>query len=109
MAYLPGNLGLRNEWTFGGELFSKKLLDGEFGASLKVRGISQRTGSETTQICELTCLVPREEAEKFAELHVYDSVVLSGHIETWQKVNNKGVVNYKQMFIVDLLLETTKK
>ena len=106
---------LRNEWTFGGELFYMKEQFGEFGASLKIRGISQRMNSESTQICEFSCLVPYDVYEDFVNrgVKVYDKILVSGHLETWQKskVNGNGElkVDVKQMFIVDYLLEVTKK
>lgn len=100
----------RNEWVFSGELFRLNEFDsGEFGASLRIRGSSQRFGG-SPQICELTCLVPEELYVEFRRRMVeqYDFVSVMGHIETWTKERN-GRVNTKAMFIVDTLVEVKKK
>lgn len=97
-----------NEWVFGGELFRLNELDGGFGASLRIRGTSRRGG--VSQICELSCLVPKDVFEDFRRRMVtrYDRISVKGHVETWQRQHGEKM-NIKQMFIVDELTEVRKK
>ena len=100
----------KNEWVFSGELVSIKTQGGEFGASIKIRGSSRRNESASSQICELTSLIPTDVNEQFIHrgVEVYDKISVKGHVETWRReYDNK--VKIKQMFIVDNLLEVTKK
>ena len=55
----------RNEWVFSGELVSMKTQSGEFGASIKIRGSSQRNETASSQICELTSLIPVDVNKQF--------------------------------------------
>lgn len=99
-----------NYWEFGGELVYIKPQSGEFGASIKIRGTSKRNDASSSQICELTSLVPSDVNMQFKHRGVecYDRVTVSGHIETWRReYDNK--IKTKQMFIVDNLLEVSKK
>lgn len=93
----------RNEWTFSGEVFYIKDLDNcEFAVSLKLRGVSQRPESMSTQIVELSCLGDKNfksELNKF-DLKSHSNLVVSGHIETWF---NNG--RQKNMFIADYVFE----
>lgn len=102
--------GFRNEWTFGGNLSYLKRLFGEFGASLKIKGVSQRNNFSSAQICELTCLMTEDVYGQLEAKNVelFDDVILSGHIESWQKMRG-GIMEKRQMFIADYLLGVTKK
>lgn len=100
----------RNNWEFSGELFRLNEFDsGEFGASLRIRGSSQRFGGGN-QLCELTCLVPVDVYGDFCRRMVrqYDYITVSGNIETWTKERN-GHLNTKIMLIVGELVEVKKK
>ena len=74
-----------NTWSFSGELFYIKELDGEFAASVKVRGISRRKDAMSTQIAEMTCLMETMVYDTLIEkkIDLYQKIVVTGHIETW--------------------------
>ena len=93
---------MTNEWKIVGEVSYIKVLqnEDEFGASLKIRSTSKRNiYSLSTQILELTCLVPKK---VFVESRIkkFVSVCVSGHLESWDK-NGKA----KPFFIVDSITE----
>ena len=95
-----------NEWTVTGEVFYLKELEGEFAASVKIRGIASREGICSTQALELPCLLERrvyEEAKKkgFAK---YKEVTLSGHLETWPLKNDRHG-NMKIMLVCDYVMD----
>lgn len=95
-----------NEWTFSGEIVNLKELDGEFAASVKLRGLSQRVGAASAQVAEIVCLA---EKDLFAELKrtnvkVYDKITLSGHLEQWL-LNSKGKPVNKTMLIADFVID----
>lgn len=94
-----------NEFTFSGELFYKKKLHGEFKYSLKIRGTGQRLGAESSQLAEITCLIPKTmETGKLENLVLYKNVCVSGHIETFCKQKQNRIIENKSMFIVDYVL-----
>lgn len=74
-----------NEWKIAGEVFSINELNGEFGASLKIRGTARRPGFYSSSVIEMLCLVlpgVYAEAQKRG-LKRYADVVASGHMESW--------------------------
>lgn len=87
-----------NEWKVSGEVFYLKELQGEFAASLKLRGRSKRPDSFASQILEFACLMTQtvyDEAKRMG-LRQYHEATLSGHLESWDK-NGKP----KTYFIAD--------
>jgi len=95
-----------NEWSVSGEVIYLKELQGEFSASVKLRGSSTREGMCSSQILEFSCLMQSriyEEAKKKG-IALYKNATLSGHLESWQKTKN-GKDTRKIMFIVDYILE----
>lgn len=76
-----------NEWTISGEVFYLRGLDGEFSASIRLRGISRREGFDSTQVLEVGCLMCRKAWEEACVkgVELYRRVTLSGHIESWTK------------------------
>lgn len=86
-----------NEWRVSGKVFYVKELQGEFAASVKIRGIATRPDSYATNIMEVTCLMTKEVYEQ-AKLAKYDTVTLSGHIETWERVSGQKI-----SFIADVI------
>lgn len=90
-----------NQWKVSGEVFYLKELQGEFAASLKIRGESARFGS-SGQILELSCLMTKNayEEAKRKGLRVYHDVDLSGHVESWY-VGREGKRKMKVYFIAD--------
>lgn len=95
-----------NEWTVSGEVIYLKELEGEFAASVKLRGVAKREGVFSSQILEFPCLMQKsiyEEAKKkgFA---MYKNVTFSGHLESWQK-NKNGKDLRRIMFVADYVLE----
>jgi hypothetical protein len=91
-----------NEWTFSGEIFYLKELEGEFAISLKLRGTSRRKNAMTEQIAEVSCLGDKDFYAIFKEhgLKLYSKAALSGHMETWiQKAHGKTPT--KTMLIAD--------
>lgn len=95
-----------NEWSVSGEVFYLKELEGEFAASVKVRGIAKREAGLTSQILEFPCLIERKvyEDAKSRGFSLYKDVNLSGHIESWARENDrKG--NMKIMFIADYVMD----
>ena len=95
-----------NEWTVTGEVFYLKKLEGEFSASVKVRGVAKREDVYSSQMLEIGCLlsdrVYREGVRKGLKLHGY--CTLSGHLESWVKTKPNGTTNSKVMFIADYVL-----
>lgn len=102
-----GNFVRQNEWTFSGEVLKINELHGEFYCSILLRGMSQRIGCASSQICEFKCLVPiqMKDDEKVKKLKAYSNCAVSGHFETWNRVKDNGAVQSKTMFIVDYILE----
>lgn len=95
-----------NEWTVSGEVFYLKEMEGEFAASVKLRGSSSRENSLSSQILEFSCLMEKEAYKRAVKngLKMYRNVTLSGHFETWTRANDaKGKV--KLMFIADTMFE----
>ena len=95
-----------NEWTFSGEIVNLKELDGEFSASVKLRGFSRRVGASSAQVAEIVCLA---EKDLYAEMQrtnvkVYDKITLSGHLEQWL-ANSKGKPVNKTMLIADYTID----
>lgn len=99
-----------NEWTFTGEIFYLKELEGEFSASLKLRGSAQREGSFSTQIAEIPCLMQPKlwEQAKTKQIKQYDTVTLAGHLESWSQ-NSHGKPVRKVMLIADYILDVQYK
>lgn len=95
-----------NEWTVSGEIFYLKKLEGEFAASIRIRGTARRAGVFSTDILELGCLMQKEVYDKAVTkgLRQYCWAVLSGHLESWVKDTPKGQ-RKKIMFIVDSVEE----
>lgn len=91
-----------NNWTFFGEIFYLKELQGEFAGSLRIRGTAQRKGSQSSQIVEMGCLMQEPLYKELVErgYKVYSKICLSGHLESWFK---GGAV--KTMFIADEIIE----
>lgn len=94
-----------NEWTVSGRVFYLKELEGEFSASLQLRGEARRLGVYASSVMEMKCLMQKDvyEVAKKKGLVMYCNATLSGHLETWVKKDNKKV-----MFIVDDILEIEK-
>ena len=95
-----------NDWTFTGEIFYLKELEGEFAASLKLRGVAQRKGAVSTQIAEIPCLVQSAlwEQIKKKQIKQYDTITLSGHLESWNQ-NSHGKPVRKIMLIADYITD----
>lgn len=95
-----------NEWSFGGEIFYLKEVDGEFKYSVKIRGVGQRLNAVSTQPVEMSCLVPADIAKNSKKtLKLYSNTTMAGHLESFTKFDNKGNVVSKTMFIVDYILD----
>lgn len=95
-----------NEWTVSGEVFYIKDLQGEFAASLRIRGVAKREGLFSSQILEFPCLMQKsvyEDAKKKG-LFKFKQVTLSGHLESWKNSTSK---NPKVMFIADYVIEVS--
>lgn len=95
----------QNSWTFSGEIFYLKELEGEFAVSIKLRGQSKRMGSMSAQIAELSCIAQKDFFDRFKEagLGMYKSATLSGHIEYWQSTIH-GKPARKMMLIADSII-----
>ena len=95
-----------NEWSVSGEIIYLKEVDGDFAASVTIRGTATREGSFSTQILELNCLLQKkvyEEAKKKG-FEKYKEVTLSGHLESWvMKNDTKGKTRVR--FIVDYVMD----
>ena len=80
-----------NEWKVSGEVFYLKELQGEFAASLKIRGVAQRPDVFSSNVLEFPCLMTErvyDEARRKG-IKQYMNVTLSGHLESWDKSNGK--------------------
>lgn len=99
-----------NVWTFTGEIFYLKELEGEFSASLKLRGTAQRDGAFSMQIAEISCLLQSKIWTQLKEQQIkqYDTVTLSGHLESWNQ-NSHGKPVRKIMLIADSLVDVQYK
>lgn len=100
------NMISMNEWTVSGEVIYLKDLEGEFAASVKVRGVAKREGVFSSQVLEFPCLMQSklyEEAKKKG-FGMYKKVTLSGHLESWQK-NKNGRDLRRIMFVADYVLD----
>ena len=97
-----------NEWTVSGRVFYLKEMQGEFSASLKIRGEAKRSdGVYSSQIMEVGCLLPPNvyEQAKKKGLKLNRQLCITGHLETWNH-NSKGKpIEDKVMFIADAILE----
>jgi len=94
-----------NEWTFTGEVFYLKELKGEFGASLRIKGVASRLDATfSSNLCEMGCLLTNEAYEQAKKKHIdmYKNVTVSGHLESWANGTSK---NPKVMFIADYVME----
>lgn len=93
------NFNAMNEWSFSGEVFYLKELERDYGASVKIRGVSE---GGFGRICELSCLIGQDAYKDAMKKGIgqYKKVALSGHMETFIK-NDKP----KTMFIADYILE----
>lgn len=91
-----------NQWKISGEVFYLKELQGEFAASLKVRGEASRFGTPS-QIMEFSCLMLKDAYEdaKRKGLRVYHSADLSGHVESWYVGHGDRPRKLKVYFIAD--------
>lgn len=81
-----------NEWTVTGEVFYLRELDGEFAASLRIRGASRREGFESSQVLEVGCLMQAKawQDAKVKGVDIYRKVTITGHLESWTRTyNNK--------------------
>ena len=88
-----------NQWKISGEVFYLKELQGEFAASVRIRGVSKRPNEQASKILEVLCLMTPtvyDEAMRLG-LRKYHDATLSGHVESW--VKNDG--DMKTYFIVD--------
>ncbi len=87
-----------NEWKVGGEVFYLKELQGEFAASIKIRGNSKRKGEFAPRIFEFGCLMTQAVYDEAVRrgFRLYHKAVLSGHLESWDKGGSP-----KTYFIVD--------
>ena len=91
-----------NEWKVSGEVFYLKELQGEFAASLKIRGVAQRPDVFSSNVLEFPCLMTErvyDEARRKG-IKQYMNVTLSGHLESWDKSNGKNRT-MKIYFIAD--------
>lgn len=95
-----------NEWTVSGTVFYLKELDGEFRASIKIRGEAQRPNLYSSQILEFGCLLSDNVYKDALKkgLTLYKSASFSGHLETWAKTIH-GKDKPKVMFVADKVLE----
>lgn len=93
-----------NEWTVTGKVFYLKDLQGEFAASLKIKGVAKREQIFATNILEFPCLMQKEvyEDAKKKGMRMHKEVTLSGHLESWANGTSK---NPKIMFVADYVLE----
>lgn len=89
-----------NGWTFTGEIFYLKRLEGEFSISLKLRGSSRRKNAISEQVAEIACLGDDAFFDQFSKkgLKLYDSATISGHMESWMQ---NGKASLKVMLIAD--------
>lgn len=95
-----------NEWSVSGEIFYLKELEGEFAASVKLRGVAKRETGLSSQILEFPCLIePRvyEDAKKRG-FSLYKEATLSGHIESWAGESKRNG-SMKIMFIADYVMD----
>ena len=91
-----------NEWSVSGEIIYLKEVDGDFAASVTIRGTATREGSFSTQILELNCLLQKkvyEEAKKKG-FEKYKEAIVCGHIESWI-ARNDSRGKTKTMLIAD--------
>ena len=91
----------KNYWEFWGKVFYLKELSGNLSYSLKLSGM---TNSEyVSNIVEVSCIVTADKKNDFlsAGVNLHDNIFVSGHFETWVKINNAGEKTNKLMFIVD--------
>lgn len=93
-----------NKWVVSGEIYSIRELEGEFAASVKIRGEAKRPNVYSSQILELLCLLTPKvyKDAKIKGLALYKTMKITGHLETWKRtVNNK--IRQKVMFVADYL------
>ena len=94
-----------NEWSFTGEIFYLKELNGEFKASVRMRGSASRLDATyTSNLCEIGCLLTSKAYDEAKEKNIgmYKTMTVSGHIESWANGTSK---NPKVMFIADYVME----
>ena len=91
-----------NEWKVSGEVFYLKELQGEFSASLRIRGIAKRPDVFSSNVLEFPCLMTERvyDEAKRKGMKQYMNVVLSGHLESWDKSKNQKR-QMKVYFIAD--------
>lgn len=94
-----------NEWTVSGEVVRLKELEGEFAASIQIRGVAERQGVCSSSIMEMRCLAQESVygIGKKKGLKQYCNATLSGHLETWTYGTHRD--RQKVMFIVDDVIE----
>ena len=95
-------MAMVNQWKISGEVFYLKELQGEFAASLKIRGESSRYGS-SSQILEFSCLMLKDAYDdaKRKGLRIYHRADLSGHVESWYTGHGERNKKLKVYFIAD--------
>lgn len=71
-----------NDFTFSGKIFYlKEFENSEFSHSVKIRGVSQRDNNVTQNICEVSCLIPKNINTKNIKRN--SEICVTGHIESW--------------------------
>lgn len=93
-----------NEWTVSGEvIYIKEFTDWkEFHASIKIRGVSARSGCSSKQILEFGCLLSKTTYERAVEMGMdkYKNITATGHIESWVSQSGSGD-KIKTRFVCD--------
>ena len=84
---------MTNEWKFTGEVVRiKEFNNYDVGASLTVRGVSQRRENVSSGIVEFSVVVQGDLWEKLSDegLKPYSMVDFTGHIETWVNISDES-------------------
>lgn len=91
-----------NKWTVSGEIVGLKELDGEFGASVRIKGVAKRPELYSSQILEFLCLMTPKvyAAARKKGFTLYKRASVSGHLETWKR-ETESRMKQKVMFIAD--------
>ncbi len=82
---MTADIDRKNGWSFSGEIFYIKELEGEFSVSLKLTGLSKRANAMSSHIVEVSCVGGKELYEEMRrqEIGMYSSATVSGYIEMW--------------------------